>query len=116
MEVKTPDQAFNVLGNVWLKYQAISGRLGRAQPTTRPAGRTASATNSRQPHLAAAGHAEETLEQIRLHARHQYADGVVHHWWHPLAEEGYRSGYSDDLLWLPYVRCTTCANRQFRAH
>src|SRR5207244_13332758 len=49
------------------------------------------------------GKSERTLDQIRLHARHQYADGVVYHWWHPLAEDGYRSGYSDDLLWLPFV-------------
>ncbi|TLY28584.1 MAG: hypothetical protein E6K56_09675 [Ignavibacteria bacterium] len=46
---------------------------------------------------------EQTLRQIRLHARHQFRDGTVYHWWHPLSETGLRNQVSDNLLWLPYV-------------
>jgi len=44
-----------------------------------------------------------TKKQILLHARHQFKDGTVYHWWHPLSEEGRITGKTDDLLWLPYV-------------
>jgi cellobiose phosphorylase len=46
---------------------------------------------------------EGTRKQIHLHAAHQFVDGTVYHWWHPLSEEGHPSNYSDDLLWLPFV-------------
>jgi cellobiose phosphorylase len=104
LQVDTPDPAFNLLGNIWLKYQAISGRLW-ARTAYYQTGGAYGFRDQLQDSLIwlLVGKPEKTLEQIRLHARHQYADGVVMHWWHPLAEEGYRSGYSDDLLWLPFV-------------
>ncbi|MDE3059300.1 MAG: glycosyl transferase family 36, partial [Bacteroidota bacterium] len=46
---------------------------------------------------------EKTKSQIQLHARHQFTDGTVYHWWHPIIEEGLRNQISDNLLWLPYV-------------
>ncbi len=42
-------------------------------------------------------------EQIDLHAAHQFADGSVYHWWHPLSEMGHVTKMTDDLLWLAFV-------------
>ncbi|MDD2268519.1 MAG: glucoamylase family protein [Eubacteriales bacterium] len=43
---------------------------------------------------------------VRTHivrcSAHQYEDGGVQHWWHPL-REGVRTRCSDDFLWLPLV-------------
>jgi cellobiose phosphorylase len=46
---------------------------------------------------------ELAKRQLLLHARHQFGDGTVYHWWHPISEVGLRNGISDNLLWLPYV-------------
>lgn len=102
--VETPDPALNLLANGWLQYQTIAGRLlGRT--AYYQTGGAYGFRDQLQDSLIwlLVGQPEKTLEQIRLHAAHQYQDGVVLHWWHPLAETGMRSDYSDDLLWLPFV-------------
>lgn len=104
LTIETPDPAINQLANGWLQYQAVAGRLfGRT--AYYQTGGAYGFRDQLQDSLVwlLLGLPEKTLEQIRLHAAHQYQDGVVLHWWHPLAETGLRSDYSDDLLWLPFV-------------
>ena len=44
-----------------------------------------------------------TRAQIIFHARHQYEEGDVQHWWHEETHRGIRTHFSDDYLWLPYT-------------
>ena len=44
-----------------------------------------------------------TRAHILRCAAHQYEEGDVMHWFHPLTETGIRSRCSDDMLWLPYT-------------
>ncbi len=112
LQVDTPDPALNLIANGWLVYQAISGRLwGRS--AYYQTGGAIGFRDQLQDSLVylLLGQPDQTLAQIRLHARHQYADGSVHHWWHPLptmgsaaeVESGVRTKISDNRLWLCYV-------------
>lgn len=48
---------------------------------------------------------EYARKQILYHARHQFEEGDVLHWWHTEKDNGIRTRYTDDLLWLPYLIC-----------
>jgi cellobiose phosphorylase len=104
LRVETPDDAVNLMANGWLTYQAIACRL-MARTAYYQTGGAFGFRDQLQDSLTwlLLGYPERTLAQIKLHAAHQYQDGVVLHWWHPMAETGMRSDYSDDLLWLPLV-------------
>ncbi len=104
LRVDTPDEAVNLMANGWLAYQAVACRLW-ARTAYYQTGGAYGYRDQLQDSLVwlLLGQPERTLEQIRLHASHQYQDGTVLHWWHPIAEQGLPSSYSDDLLWLPFV-------------
>lgn len=104
LQVKTPDLAFDILNNWWLKYQAISGRLWGRTGYYQPGGAFGFRDQLQDSQVfLLINRPELTLKQIRLHARHQYRSGTVQHWWHPLSEMGAVTESSDDVLWLPFV-------------
>jgi len=101
--IDTPDDATNIMQNVWLKYQTISGRLWGRTAYYQTGGAFGFRDQLQDSQLWLVVDPEQTLQQIRLHARHQFRDGTVYHWWHPLSETGLRNQVSDNLLWLPFV-------------
>ena len=103
VSVTTPDDAMNIMQNTWLKYQAISGRMWGRSAYYQTGGAYGFRDQLQDSQLWLVIDPERTKNQLRLHARHQFMDGTVYHWWHPLSEVGLRNQISDNLLWLPYV-------------
>ncbi len=101
--VETPDDAMNIMQNTWLKYQAISGRLRGRTAYYQTGGAYGFRDQLQDSQIWLPISPEETKAQILLHARHQFKDGTVYHWWHPITELGLHNQISDNLLWLPYV-------------
>ncbi len=103
LEVDTPDDAFNVMTNTWLKYQAISGRIWARSAFYQTSGAYGFRDQLQDSQVFLPLKPELTKKQILLHSRHQFKDGTVYHWWHTLTEWGLVTKMTDDLLWLVYV-------------
>ncbi|MBU2444804.1 MAG: glycosyl transferase family 36 [Bacteroidetes bacterium] len=103
LEIQTPDEAMNLMVNKWLRYQAISGRLWARTAYYQQSGAFGFRDQLQDSLVFLPINPSLTLKQIRLHARHQFQDGTVLHWWHPITETGLPTKMTDDLLWLPFV-------------
>ena len=106
VEVKTPDGAFNIFTNVWLKYQAVQRIWARAAYYQQSGG-IGFRDQLQDSHVFLLLKPELTRKQILLHAAHQFMDGAVYHWWNNLTETGAKTEMTDDLLWLAYLT-TSC--------
>jgi cellobiose phosphorylase len=103
LEVKTPDPAFDLLTNTWLKYQTLSSRVWGRTGYFQPGGAFGYRDQLQDSQVFLPLDPGRTRAQILLHAAHQFRDGTTWHWWHPLTGEGAKKPYNDDLLWLPFV-------------
>ncbi len=103
VEVATPDPSMDLMENTWLKYQAISGRIWGRTAYYQTGGAYGFRDQLQDSQIWLSIDPERTKRQILLHARHQFAEGTVYHWWHPMSEVGLRNRISDNLLWLPFV-------------
>ncbi len=101
--IETPDDAMNLLGNIWLKYQAISCRLWGRAAYYQQSGAFGFRDQLQDSQIFLSIKPELTKKQILFHAAHQFKSGRVLHWWHPITDEGLDANMSDDLLWLPFV-------------
>lgn len=103
VKIDTPDASLNFLVNKWLTYQAISGRLWGRTAYYQQSGAYGYRDQLQDSQVFLEIDPKFTADQIALHAEHQFKDGHVLHWWHPITDKGLDSDYSDDLLWLPFV-------------
>ena len=101
--IDTPEPALNYLVNDWLRYQAISGRLWGRAGYYQQSGAFGFRDQLQDSQVWLTSEPARCRMQVNLHARHQFADGSVYHWWHPLSEQGHVTKMTDDLLWLAYV-------------
>ncbi len=101
--VHTPDASFNLLTNIWLKYQVFSGHLWARAGYYQQSGAYGFRDQLQSSQVWLTHQPSEMLEQIKLHARHQFQKGTVLHWWHPLSDVGLETEMTDDLLWLPFM-------------
>lgn len=102
-EVKTPDESFNLMTNTFSKYQAISCRLWGKSAYYQTSGGYGFRDQLQDSLIFLEAKPELTKEQLKLHARHQFEEGDVYHWFVTYQGWGPRSNCSDDLLWMPLV-------------
>lgn len=115
IKIETPDDTMNYMMNSWLMYQTIACRIW-ARAGFYQVGGAFGARDQMQDVTNALYHMPEiTKKQILRNCAHQYKEGDIQHWWHPipgsLVHKGIRSKYSDDRLWLPlgvakYIKVT----------
>lgn len=101
--VDTPDEALNFMTNIWLKYQAIAGRMWARCAYYQSSGGIGFRDQLQDSHIFLPIDPARTKKQILLHAEQQFPDGTVYHWWHPGTGLGAHTHMTDDLLWLVYV-------------
>jgi cellobiose phosphorylase len=101
--METPDPRFDSLINDWVRYQAISARIWGRAGYYQQSGAYGFRDQLQDSQVWLTIDPPRTRAQINLHAEHQFADGSVYHWWHPLSEQGHVTKMTDDLLWMSFV-------------
>jgi len=101
--IETADAALDTVANDWSRYQAIGARLWARCGYYQQSGAFGFRDQLQDSQVWLTIDPERCRRQIRLHAEHQFADGSVYHWWHPLTEQGHITKMTDDLLWLAFV-------------
>ena len=116
VQVRTPNQAMDLLLNRWLLYQTLGCRYPGAVgvlPIQRRLRLSRSAPGRHAPWCMRPR--ELTRQHILRAAGRQFAEGDVQHWWHPPSGRGVRTRFSDDYLWLPFVVATMSPRPAIRA-
>jgi cellobiose phosphorylase len=101
--IETPDKALNIMTNIWLKYQAIAGRLWGKTGYYQCSGAFGFRDQLQDSQLFLSLDPKLTKRQILLHAEQQYSDGTVKHWWHPNTNIFSHAHMTDNLLWMVFV-------------
>lgn len=104
VRIETPLPGVDRLVNGWLVYQNLACRIWARSAFYQSGGAYGFRDQLQDSAAFAALQPGIFREQILLHAAHQFREGDVMHWWHPVPmKRGMRTNFSDDLLWLPYL-------------
>lgn len=105
VRVKTPVESMNIMLNGWLLYQTLVSRIWGRTSFYQAGGAFGFRDQLQDSLIMLYYDSEFVRNQIIYHAKHQFKEGDVLHWWHPEKSNGIRTRYTDDLLWLPYLIC-----------
>jgi cellobiose phosphorylase len=106
VKVSTPSPVLDLMLNCWLPYLTLCCRMWARSAFYQSSGAFGYRDQLQDSAALLALDPSFARRQILLHARHQFVEGDVLHWWHaePISR-GLRTRFSDDLLWLPLVTC-----------
>ncbi|WP_038167563.1 glycosyl transferase [Verrucomicrobium sp. BvORR106] len=104
VQVSSPSPILNVMVNGWLAYQTLCCRMWARSGFYQSSGAFGYRDQLQDSGSLLALDPAYARAQILLHARHQFEEGDVLHWWHaePIGR-GLRTKFSDDLLWLAFL-------------
>ena len=105
IQISAPVESMNIIMNGWLGYQTIVSRLWGRTSFYQAGGAFGFRDQLQDSLIMLYIDPEFARRQILYHAAHEFKEGDVLHWWHPEKNNGIRTRYTDDLLWLPYLVC-----------